>query len=427
MHASGHIGKLVLVPNGNARVRLRQTSDIALRRDGTYLVAGGISGFGFAAARWLAQHGAGSIALVGRRGMETPGAAERALELRALGADVRVYATDVADAALLEVVLDDIRRSQPPLRGVVHAASAIADALASELDEAGIAALLRPKLGGAIALDQLTRDDPIELFLLFSSATTILGAPGQGVYVAANLALEAMARHRRAQGKPALAIAWGPIEDTGYLAERPETRDALARRLGTNPMPSTQALAALPPITESGMPAVAFAETSWNEARCFLPILAAPLFAEVRADESSLPGNDSLIDRLAEVDAEEALALLKTAVAEEAANILRLPVAEIDLLRPLSEMGMDSLMAVELRLALEGRLRIDPPLMSLANGTSVASIAARLASAIVARPRATELVSLAERHEGGDAERLAAVASAANRFDPVETKWAAAE
>ena len=427
MQASGHIGKLVLVPNGNARVRLRQTSDIALRRDGTYLVAGGISGFGFAAARWLAQHGAGSIALVGRRGMETPGAAERALELRALGADVRVYATDVADAALLEVVLDDIRRSQPPLRGVVHAASAIADALASELDEAGIAALLRPKLGGAIALDQLTRDDPIELFLLFSSATTILGAPGQGVYVAANLALEAMARHRRAQGKPALAIAWGPIEDTGYLAERPETRDALARRLGTNPMPSTQALAALQPITESGMPAVAFAETSWNEARCFLPILAAPLFAEVRADESSLPGNDSLIDRLAEVDAEEALALLKTAVAEEAANILRLPVAEIDLLRPLSEMGMDSLMAVELRLALEGRLRIDPPLMSLANGTSVASIAARLASAIVARPRATELVSLAERHEGGDAERLAAVASAANRFDPVETKWAAAE
>jgi phthiocerol/phenolphthiocerol synthesis type-I polyketide synthase C len=427
MQASGHIGKLVLVPNGNARVRLRQTSDIALRRDGTYLVAGGISGFGFAAARWLAQHGAGSIALVGRRGMETPGAAEGALELRALGADVRVYATDVADAALLEVVLDDIRRSQPPLRGLVHAASAIADALASELDEAGIAGLLRPKLGGAIALDQLTRDDPIELFLLFSSATTILGAPGQGVYVAANLALEAMARHRRAQGKPALAIAWGPIEDTGYLAERPETRDALARRLGTNPMPSTPALAALPPIIESGMPAVAFAETSWNEARRFLPILAAPLFAEVRADEGSLPGNDSLIDRLAEVDAEEALALLKAAVAEEAANILRLPVAEIDLLRPLSEMGMDSLMAVELRLALEGRLRIDLPLMSLANGTSVASIAARLASAIVARPRATELVSLAERYEGGDAERLAAVASAANRFDPVETKSAAAE
>ena len=111
-----------------------------------------------------------------------------------------------------------------------------------------IADILRPKLGGAVLLDRLTRDDPIELFLLFSSATTLLGAPGQGVYVAANLALEALARQRRAAGRPALAVAWGPIEDTGYLAERPETRDALARRLGAKPMPAAQALAALPAI-----------------------------------------------------------------------------------------------------------------------------------------------------------------------------------
>src|SRR5213078_503262 len=157
-------------------------------------------------------------------------------------------------------------------RGVVHAASAIGDALTAELDGFDIAGILRPKLGGAIALDRLTRDDPIELFLLFSSATTLLGAPGQGVYVAANLALEAMARHRRARGKPALAIAWGPIEDTGYLAERPEARDALARRLGAKPMPVEEALAALPAIIGSGLAMVGFAETSWNEARRFLPI-----------------------------------------------------------------------------------------------------------------------------------------------------------
>src|SRR4029077_17063937 len=99
----------------------------------------------------------------------------------------------------------------------------------------------RPKLGGAVALDRLTRDDPIELFLLFSSATTLLGAPGQGAYVAANLALEALARRRRAEGMPAFAIAWGPIEDAGYLAERQDTRDALARRRGAKPIPATQA------------------------------------------------------------------------------------------------------------------------------------------------------------------------------------------
>lgn len=427
MQASGHIGKLVLVPNQNAGVRLRQAPEMALRRDGTYLVTGGLSGFGFAAARWLAEHGAGAIALLGRRGVQTPGAADRVAELRALGVEVAVYAADVADPLSLGAALDQIRRSQAPLCGVVHAASAIGDALVSELDGADIAAILRPKLGGAICLDRLTRDDPVELFLMFSSATTLLGAPGQGAYVAANLTLEAMARQRRARGQAALAIAWGPIEDTGYLADRPETRDTLARRLGAKPMRAAQALAGLPTMADSDLEAAAFAETSWNEARRFLPILASPLFAEIRADTGSSPGDDSLIERLAGLDPEEALALLKTAVAEEAANILRLPAAGIDPLRPLSEIGMDSLMAVELRLALESRLRIDLPLMSLAEGTSVGSIATRLAGALTARPHAAELLGMAERYEAADDERLAAVAHAADRFDPAEVKSAAAE
>ncbi len=148
---------------------------------------------------------------------------------------------------------------------------------------AGIDAILRPKLGGAFALDALTRDDPIELFLLFSSATTLLGAPGQGVYVAANMALEALARRRRADGRPALAVAWGPIEDAGYLAERPETRDALARRLGAKPIPARRGPGGLPAMIASGLPVVGLAEASWTEARRFLPVLAYPLFSEIRA------------------------------------------------------------------------------------------------------------------------------------------------
>ena len=109
----------------------------------------------------------------------------------------------------------------PPLRGVVHAASAIDDGLVGGIDLAAIEPILRPKLDGALALDALTHADPIELFWLFSSANNFARCPGQGVYVAANMALEALARRRRADGKPALAIAWGPIEDAGYLAQRP--------------------------------------------------------------------------------------------------------------------------------------------------------------------------------------------------------------
>ena len=134
-----------------------------------------------------------------------------------------------------------------------------------------------------------------------------------------------------------------------------------------------------------------------------------------------------LIVALAGLDTEAALALLKTAVAEEAANILRLPAAAVDPLRPLSELGMDSLMAVELRLALETRLRIDLPLVSLAEGTSVASIAERLASAVSSRPHSAKLLSLVGRYEVTDAKLLTAVADATNTFDPVEVNSAAAE
>jgi acyl carrier protein len=226
-----------------------------------------------------------------------------------------------------------------------------------------------------------------------------VGAPGQGLYVAANMALEALARRRQAECRAALAIAWGPIEDAGYLAKRPVMLDSLGRRLGARPIPAVQALAGLPAMIASGLPAVAYADTNWADARRFLPILATPLFAESRAKASPSPADESLTERLASSDPEETLALLKAVVAEEVATILRLPGEGIDLLRPLSEMGMDSLMAVELRLALENRLRVDLPLVSLTEGTSVASIAMRLTAAVSTGPRDGEIIALASHHE----------------------------
>ena len=399
MQSSGHIGKLVLVPDANAGVSLRKAPETVLRRDGTYLVTGGIEGFGYECARWLVAHGAASIALLSRRGSATPGCEARVKELEASGAEVHVHQGDVADRKSLATILEAIRANQQPLRGVVHAAAVIEDGFAADIDIARVGRITDPKLGGAIALDALTRNDPIELFLLFSSATTLVGAPGQGVYVAANMALEALARRRQAEGRPALAVAWGPIEDAGYLAERPAVRDSLARRLGARPIPAAQALAGLSAMIASGLPAVAFADTNWAEAGRFLPILATPLFMESRAKVSPSPVDESLAERLASLDPDAALALLKTVVADEAATILRLPGEGIDPLRPLSEIGMDSLMAVELRLALENRLRIDLPLVSLTEGTSVASIAARLTAAVSTGPRDGEVIALVAHHE----------------------------
>ena len=404
MQSSGHIGKLVLTPDAEIDLPPHTVPEYQARRDGTYLVTGGVDGFGFAAARWLVEHGAGSVALLSRRGPETPGCAERVAELAAAGAEVGVYRGDVANRASLTAVLDEVRATRPPLRGIVHAAAAVDDRMTADLDAAGVDAVLRPKIEGALALDALTRDDPIELFILFSSATTLLGAPGQGAYVAANTVLEALARRRHAAGRPALAVAWGPIEDAGYLAQRPDTREALARRLGAKPMPAAQALASLSALLASGLPVAGCAEASWGDARRFLPVLATPLFAEVRSRADQSAGDEALADRLLELDPEAALGLLKGVVAEEAARILRLPAGGVDPGRPLSQLGMDSLMAVELRLALEARLRIDLPLVSLAEGTSIASIAARLAAALASgAAEAADVAAIAARHETLDA------------------------
>ena len=402
MQASGHIGKIVLVPAANRGIELAAPAGFAARPDGTYLVTGGIEGFGFEAARWLVARGARFLALLGRRGAATPGASERAADLAAAGAEIRLLGADAGDRASLAAALAQIRATGRPLVGVVHAAAEIADGLAAGLDAARVAAALRPKLTGALLLDELTRADPIETFLLCSSATTLLGAPGQGAYVSANLALEALARGRRAAGRPAVAIAWGPISDSGHLASRPKALAALARRLRARPLPARAALAGLSGMLESALPVVAHVEANWNAATAPLPILSAPFYGELRQAAGPAPGEQALAARLPGLGPEEARELLEVAVAEEAAAVLRLPLRDIGRNRPLAEIGMDSLMAVELRLALERRLAAELPALPLAEATSVAALAERLAAALAAGPRKLEAMTLAARHEGAD-------------------------
>jgi phthiocerol/phenolphthiocerol synthesis type-I polyketide synthase C len=397
MQAAQHIGKLVLLPDRHAGIAISCPPDFVLRRDAAYVVTGGLGGFGFAAARWLAERGAGHLALVGRRGADTPGAAARIAELEASGAVVSIHAADVAHSDMLADALDALRRQGLPIRGVVHAAAEIVDGTAATLSPHEIATALCAKAAGALNLDRLTRNDPLDLFWLFSSATSFIGAPGQGAYVAANAMLEALARRRHAEGLPALAIAWGPITDIGVLAERPADRDALSRRLGARPMRSAQALAALPAMAAGGLPVVAFADFAGHGAA--LPIFADPLFDELRAATADVAADEALPDRLAGLDAEGKRDLLALVIANEAAHILRYREGGIDLHRPLAELGMDSLMALELRLALEARLRIDIPLMSLAEGASVAALAARLSDTISQPGQRAAVIDLAARHE----------------------------
>jgi acyl transferase domain-containing protein/NADPH:quinone reductase-like Zn-dependent oxidoreductase/acyl carrier protein len=378
------------------------------RADATYLVSGGMAGFGLATARWLAERGARHLLLLSRRGADTPGCALALEALRAQGVQVRAAACDVADRTALAGVLDDAARELPPLRGVVHAAMVLDDALLPSLDAERFARVLRPKLAGAWNLHELTRDLDLDLFVLYSSATTLLGNPGQANYVAANAALEALAAMRRAQGLAASAPAWGPIGDVGVLTGNALARDALRSRLGADPLSSSAALDALGElVAEAGVASTAVMDFDWGVLQQSLPSSGQRVFDTLRRVLQAGRGNagdDDLRAELLRLDADAATQRVAELIAMEVAAILRLPPEHVGAGQALHDIGMDSLMAVELALALEKRLHVSLPPMLISENPTIARIAERVLGQLrgdggPAADATTELVAaMASRH-----------------------------
>jgi len=213
------------------------------RPDGQYLVTGGLSGLGLEVAEWLVARGAKHISLVGRRGADSPDASAIVQRMTAAGATVSVAAVDVGDGQALGAFLTERRSSGPPLRGVVHAAGVIDDAALASQDWPRFERVLRPKVGGARNLDRLTGADPLDWFVMFSSAASLLGSPGQANYAAANTVQDVIAHQRRRLGRPGLSIDWGPWGEVG-LAANPSMKERLAAT-GLRPFTTQEALGAL--------------------------------------------------------------------------------------------------------------------------------------------------------------------------------------
>ena len=233
-------------------------------------------------------------------------------------------------------------------------------------------------------LDKVSRSRDLDLFVVYSSATTLIGNPGQAPYVAANAYLEGLARARRAAGLPALAIAWGAISDAGYLARTAGANDMLATRLGKQSLSASAALSVLGMALDAGapLPVLAIAQIDWAAARRELAIMDTPfasLVGSSAAEQGREAAGDGELSTLIEgLDEAAAIKVVADLLAGEISRILRLPAESIDLARPLTEIGMDSLMALELRMAAEQRLGVDIPLLSLANGAALGDVARRI-------------------------------------------------
>jgi len=386
MQQARQIGKIVVTYRGGIRdvctPAPRSSEALALPADATYLVTGGLSGFGLRTAEWLADKGARHLVLVSRSGPASETAQQAVKALQDRGVTVHAAACDVTDRQALQDLLTRTARELPPLRGVVHAAMVIDDGLIRGADAEQIERVLAPKVLGALNLDALTRDLPLDFFVYFSSGTTLFGNPGQANYVAANGWLEALARQRRANSLPATCVRWGAIDDVGYLARNKKVKDALRSRMGGNPLPATLALRVLEDMLLADASDLGVLELDWRALGRFLPTADTPKFAWIARRCASGDGGDAggsdIAQLLATKSDEELQPVFADMLKSEVSEILRVPVDKIDPERSLYDMGLDSLMGVELVVALENRFGIRLPVMALNESPTINRLAGRL-------------------------------------------------
>jgi phthiocerol/phenolphthiocerol synthesis type-I polyketide synthase C len=383
MQQSKHLGKIVVTYANGVHTTHHpahpQARRLEISPDATFLVTGGLSGFGLRTAEWLADRGARNLVLISRRGSGADESRTALARLERRGVCVMSRACDVTDGAALKTLLEEVARAMPPLKGIVHAAMVIDDGLIREMTAAQIRRVLAPKVLGAQHLHELTRNLSLDFFVLYSSATTLFGNPGQGAYVAANYALEALARVRRAQGLPATAVRWGAIDDVGFLARNHHIKEALQSRMGGTALQSSAALDALEAMLLADRSDLGVLDLDWRALSRFLPTAATPKFAELaRAggdSETEEEGGQDLRRLLMELPDDELQTTVVDLLKVEIGEILRIAPDKIDATLSVQSMGLDSLMAVELVVAVESRFGARLPVMALSDSPTVAKLA----------------------------------------------------
>jgi NADPH:quinone reductase-like Zn-dependent oxidoreductase/malonyl CoA-acyl carrier protein transacylase/NADP-dependent 3-hydroxy acid dehydrogenase YdfG/acyl carrier protein len=369
---SHHVGKLVLTFDEPPPLTPHPPT-VSLDPAATYLVTGGLSGFGAATAHWLAERGARHLALVGRRGAHTPGAPRLLEELRVRGVEATAYAADAADLEAMRAVFAQAERQRRPVRGVVHAAMHLDDAPLHDLDDRRVAAVLAPKIGGAMVLDALTRGQDLDLFVVYSSAAALIGNPHQAPYAGGNVALESLVRARRRRGETALAVQWGGIDEVGYVARL--GLDRMLENKGMGLLAPGEAHTCLDRLLAERSEVATVGRMTWEALRSFCPTADAPRLRLVLAPATDVAGHttDDLRRQLALLPPAQARDLALRALAELAATVLQTVPERVPMERPLGELGMDSLMAAELAVLVQRHFDCDiPTIEAVANPTLTA-------------------------------------------------------
>ena len=362
MAQAKHVGKLVLVPEARPAVR-----------PGTVLVTGGLGALGLATARHLVtDHGVRHLVLAGRRAEEQPAVEE----LRASGAEVTLAACDVTDRGQLAALLDALP-AERPLRGVIHAAMVLDDAVLAEQDAARFSKVMAPKVAGAWNLHQLTKELDLDFFVTFSSVASLLGSAGQSNYSAANAFLDALALHRRDLGLPGQSLCWGPWARLGVAAALDENLRTRLSRQGFDFIEPAEGLALLDKALSCQEALLAVAPMNLRRLeRSYAYRTLPPLLRDLvrpRSTPSAASGDTAA--RLEGLAPEERRRALGELVRSEVARVLALAsAAEVPPDRPLLGLGLDSLTTLELRTLLKSELGVGIPVETVLRGITVESL-----------------------------------------------------
>lgn len=343
MQQARHIGKIVL----------QMPKPLQPQPDRSYLVTGGLGALGLHTASYLAQLGAGDIVLTSRRDADAD--AQRAIDaiMERFHCRVHVFPADVGNPAELTGLLARIRAELPALAGVAHLAGVLDDALLPQQDLDRFRTTLRPKALAAHQLHELTKDDDLEFFILFSSASAVLGSPAQANYATANALLDGLAAARRSQGLPATAVNFGPWGRGGMASSQAAIANLGAQ--GMMPLEPSAALAALGEVVRHGTGQATVLKANWQRAAKMFGGIRPPLLDNVLpTGDAESSGDSELLRQLQEIPLTQRTGFITEFLQREVQGFLRLAQPPAATSRFL-DLGTDSLMAVELRNRLFGQ------------------------------------------------------------------------
>lgn len=376
--------------------RHRAERALKFRADSSYLITGGLGALGLQVARWMVEQGARRLILMGRTPLpirslwnevqpDSPFASQidAIRQLEAMGASVHLATVDVAAEAQLVSFFDAFEREGwPRIRGVIHAAGTLNDRTLFQHDADTFSSTWGPKVVGSWLLHHLLPKDSLDFFILFSSVASLLGSPGQANYAAANSFMDALSSHRKAQGLPALSINWGAWSEVG-LAAQAERGGRLAQR-GFRSIAPAEGIEALSQLFKQESAQVGVIPIDWKLVQQFTPEVAAlPLFSRVAFTEEEQPTADGrqqglTRDLLLSTEPSARAQLLVDYLRETASRILGLGQTALDPRRPLNAMGLDSLMAIELKNAIQTKLGIVLPVSVIVGGPSIAELVVQM-------------------------------------------------